>query len=695
MPNNYTPQSIQTLTAGFQPVNTETTPPEPTPTSEPAMISSAQGAKVVEDTQKRLDAIAPPEPAATTDTTTQTQEITEPVTTPETPKVEVKQDFITYVDPETGAETTLRGDAITEQAKADLERRGLVMSASDTSRGDLKEADTKRKAAEAEVNNTINELARTAINSKELREQVRLIKRRYGARIAQQEAMNARREQTLNTLGIRLGSRFTGATFGGILAEEERQGLQRIVAIESEMLAAVEGAKKAAKEHNYTVFTKLTELAEKKAEEKTKAFQDLQAAQEKAQKELEDEAKLVENQSAIIEQVQKGTTDPFEIFTALGGEVPFDMIKEMTDTAGASDKPITLGSADLLVDPKTGKIIARGSKVGGVTGGGDIGSSLSFGSPSVSVGPVTVPGLGATYNTSSDEAQMVIDDILNKIPTQLKNTEKEVELKKEQIRKQLAAGYTYQQIVDRLSGFSLQAGADKQTGNVLYNLALGTDLDVGQLASLLNRGATEQAMTTVENKQLEQVDAFFANTDKARGTVKQADNVLALLSDPAFPSDKLGAFDGRVFKLNRQITPAEQVKVQQLESALQLLNAPIRVEIVGTAATASEMSKVTGFQAEILDQPEIVKSKVQDLRDAVLRFHNEARSQRGLPQVDRNQLVDNKKRIQLYKSLGEMENEAVTGNMNNASFLSSGAWNGSTPAVDTSKTENKDFFNNL
>lgn len=704
-PNNYTPISIQALT--------QTTPPQeptsvfgatssnastPPTTSEPAMISSAQGAKVVEDTQARLDAIAP-QPPETGNITEQKTTTPEAVTTTETPKVDVKQDFVTYVDPETGAETTLRGDAITDRAKAELERKGLVMSASDTSRGDLKAADTKRKQAEAELNNTISELSRTAINSKELQRTIKSIQATYNSRIATQQAMNARREQTLNTLGVRLGSRYTGDTFAGIVAEEERQGIARITAIEAEMLAAVEGAKKAAKEHNYSVFTKLTELAEKKSEEKTKAFQDLQKKQQETQKAIEEEAKLIENQSSIIEQVQAGTTDPFEIFSALGGLVPFDMIKELTDTLPEDQKPITLGSADLLVDPKTGKVIARGSKVGGAGGGTgtDISGGTSYGAPVVSVGAPIIAGLGSSYSTSSSEAQMLIDDILNKIPVQLRNTEKETALKIEQIRKQLAAGYSYQDIVDRLSGFSLQGEkADKSVGSALYNLALGTDITGGDLASLLNRGATEQAMTTVENKQLEKVNAFFANTDKARGSVKQADQVLSILNDPTFPSNKLGAFDGRKFKVDRfaGLTDKQILQVQQLESALSLLNAPIRLEVAGTAATPSEMEKITGFQADILDQPEIVKSKVQDLRDSVLRFHNEARSQRGLPQVSTTQLLDNKKRIDLYRSIGNADQEIANSQLSTGDFLSSGAWAGNEPAKP-SVGDNKSFFNNL
>jgi len=705
-PNNYTPISIQALTS--------TTPPPiekdgiqamfeakgtrlPETTSEPAMISSAQGAKVVQDTQARLDAIAPP-PPETGDITEQKTTSPEPVTTTETPKVEVSQDFVTYVDPETGAETTLRGDAITDKAKAELERKGMIMSASDTSRGDLKAADLKRKQAEAELNNTISELSRTAINSKELQRTIKSIQATYNSRIAVQQEMNRRREQTLNTLGVRLGSRYTGDTFAGIVAEEERQGIARITEIEAEMQRAVEGAKKAAKEHNYSVFVKMTELAEKKAEEKTKAFEDLQKKQKEAQAAIEEEAKLIENQSSIIEEIQKGTTDPFEIFTALGGLVPFDMIKELTDTLPEDQKPITLGSADLLVDPKTGKVIARGSKVGGAGVETDISGGTSYGAPVVSVGAPIIAGLGSSYSTSSSEAQMLIDDILNKIPVQLRNTEKETALKIEQIRKQLAAGYSYQDIVDRLSGFSLQGDkADKSVGSALYNLALGTDITGGDLASLLNRGATEQAMTTVENAQLQKVNAFFANTDKARGSVKQADQVLSILNDPLFPKDKLGAFDGRKFKVERfaGLTPQEVLKVQQLESALSLLNAPIRLEVAGTAATPSEMEKITGFQADILDQPEIVKSKVQDLRDSVLRFHNEARSQRGLPQVSTTQLLDNKKRVDLYRSIGNADQEIANSQLNTGDFLSSGSWNGSTPAVDTSKTDNKSFFDNL
>jgi hypothetical protein len=689
------------------PASTPTTPPEPTttptPTSEPAMISSAQGSKVVADTQKRLDTIAPPELATTEATKTETGSLSigapETPTTPEKPKVDVKQDFVTYLDPETGAETTLRGDAINDKAKAQLEKKGMVMSASDTSRGDLKEADTKRKQAEADVNNAISELSKTVINSKQLQESIRSIQRTYSARIQKQEAMNARREQTLNTLGVRLGSRYTGDTFGGILAEEERQGIARITEIEAQMLAAVEGAKKAAKEHNYTVFTKLTDLAEKKAEEKKQAFVDLQEAQKKAQTELEEEAKLVENQSSIIEQVQAGTTDPFEIFTALGGKVPFDSIKEMTDTLPKKDTPeqFTLGRYDIRYDNE-GKIIARGMAGGGGTGD-NISGATSFGISPVKVGEPIVAGLGATYKASTDEAQMLIDDILNKIPVQLRNTEKETELKKEQIRKQLASGYTYQQIVDRLSGFSLQGEkTDKSLGNALYNLSFGTDIAPGDLASMLNRGADEQAMTTIENAQLGKVKLFFAVPDEATAFVQSADRALKILKDPNLPKDFLGTWDGRQFKVERffgkDATESQRRLLQELAGKLAILNAPTRVSIAGTAATESEMQKIQEFQADILDNPGTIETKLTTLQDEIIGFHNSARSTRGMPKVDKDQLLDNNKRIDLYRSVGDIDKGIVNANLGTNDFLSSGAWAGNEP-VKADTGDNKSFFNQI
>lgn len=702
------PQSMIPVQGPVQPTETPA-PFTPTTSSEPAIISSSQGASIVDKTNQQLQELkgTPPEETTGADGT-QKETGSLAIGMPETPaptEEKKQEDYVTYINPETGAEKTLRGDAISEAARQSLEGSGWQISEESTSRSrtDTKnKVEQERRQAEIELNNAVTQLQDSVISDKELRRTTREITRRYQARMRQMEEVNRRREQTLGTLGVRLGSRYTGGAggvFGGILAEEERQGIMRITEIENQMRDAIRQAEKAAKDHNYSVFVKLTEKAQEKYDEKQKAFADLKKTQEEQDKLVKEEANLVANQSAVIEQIQAGTTNPVEIFAALGGTVPFDTIKELTDTMPSAEaEQFTLGRYEIRYD-STGKVIARGMDSGGGGGDGstDITGTSSFGAPVASVGAPTVAGLGSTYAKSTPEAQMIIDDILNKIPAQLRNTEKETALKMEQIRKQLAAGYSYQQIVDRLSGFSLQGEmADKSLGNALYNAALGTDIDVGQLASLINRGAGEQAMTTVENKQLENVQAFFAGVDKARSTVKQADVVLKLLSDPTFPKDALGAFDGRVFKVQRfaGLNDKQRAQVQQLESALQLLASPIRVEVAGTAATDAEMGKISAFQSDILDQPDTIKTQVEALRDAVVNFHNEARAQRGLPQVSRDQLIDNKKRVQLYREAGQVDEEITNSQLTNSDFLSSGFWSDNEPAKP-STDDNKSFFDGL
>lgn len=591
-------------------------------------------------------------------------------------QIEQATDSMTFVNPETGQESTLTGAALTEEAKKRFQDQGYeVLNASMSQEQKTPEiiaAEKEFQSAENELASVTNKFEELAITNPELQSQLRAIRGVYDDRIARMEDVNERRQAAIRTLGTRIGARYTGGlagSLGSILSEEERQGISRISAIENEMRTEIEAAKSAARDFNYTLYNELVKSAETKFNERQQALDDLKTAQQEQEALLAEEEEKLLYQSSIIEQISSGMTDPVQIFTALGGTVPFDAIKEITDTMPeASNEQFTLGRYDIRYDAQ-GNVIARGASAGGGGVAGDIDAQVST---IVPIGSPTVEGLGSSYEKSGFEAQMLIDDILNKIPVQLRNTEKEVELKKEQIRKQLAAGYSYQDIVDRLSGFSLQGeNVDRDLGNALYNASLGTDMDMGQLASMINRGAYEQAMTTVENKQLSSVDAFFASTDKARSTVKQAQVVLDLLNDPTFPKDALGAFDGRQFKVEKffGVNDTQRAKIQQLESALQLLASPIRVEVAGTAATESEMQKIAAFQSDILDQPDTIQTQVQELRDSVIRFHNEARSQRGLPQVDADKLNSNKKRLDLYRSLTKNEKASSFSTASNSELL--------------------------
>ncbi len=512
----------------------------------------------------------------------------------------------------------------------------------------------------------------------QLRERTRLL----------EQSNKAEYKQTQQAF-IRSGqAEYSPTMTAGFLSAREQEGQARISELNDLYMTKVDAVNSALEEKKYSIAAEEAEAIN----EIEKKIQDEIQTQAKIAREENEAIKERENIVKVAEYLKKNpTTNAVDLFAQFGGTVPFDTIQEITKSMPET-KPVTLGSADILVDPITGKTIARGSKVGSEGTGGGVGAvSLN------PVGPPAVAGLGSTYENSSVEAQMVIDDILNKIPAQLRNTEKETALKMEQIRKQLAAGYTYQQVVDRLSGFSLQGDkADKSLGGALYDAALGTEIDIGQLASMINRGANEQAMTTVENAQLKNATGFFAGTDKARSTIKQADTVLRLLNDPSFPKDALGSFDGRTFKVTKffGLNDTERAKVQELETALQLLAAPIRVEVAGTAATPDEMAKIAAFQSDILDQPDTIQVQVEGLRDSVVDFHNQARSQRGLPQAERDQIIDNKKRLDLYRAAGTADQVQTMSNWSNTDFLKTGAW-ADGGGTTTKGLSNSDFFNSL
>lgn len=89
----------------------------------------------------------------------------------------------------------------------------------------------------------------------------------WDSRIADMERSNIGRKSAIATTGVRIGSQFTGGQggmFGGVIAEEERQGIQRISALQAEKMAALAEARNAYKNQKWSEYSKLVDIAEKK-----------------------------------------------------------------------------------------------------------------------------------------------------------------------------------------------------------------------------------------------------------------------------------------------------------------------------------------------------------------------------------------------------------------------------------------------
>lgn len=504
-----------------------------------------------------------------------------------------------------------------------------------------------------------------------LKSQVKSIQKTFDVRRTQAEENAANAKAASLIVGSRTGRlRYAPEIQAGIITGQENAKIKLLSEIDALELQAIANAENAALNRDYDSFLDEIENIDNLKKERLNTIKELNAIMEEENQRRADEAEATKNEIAVMEQISLGTTDPVELFSLLNGKVPFDTIKEYTDALGYEDtnKPVVLGRYDRLIDPKTGKVIA-GQALGG--GGGFVGSTGATG------GGQTITD--ADISNMNDAERDFVTKVMRQLPTKLKDSEKEAQDRKKEALYDFRKGRSVQDVVDEMNGYVVENQELQGLADVFRQLAIGSDLELSQVSASINTGNPEQAMTAVENAKLDNVQSFFSGVDKARSTVKQADNVLSILNDPTFPSDKLGAFDQFRFKFDRQtgwgkekLTSEEELKVQQLESALQLLNAPIRVEIVGTAATEAEMSKITGFQATLGDQPSIVKSKVEDLRDSVLRFHNEARSQQGLPTVDKGELVDNKARLDLYKGMAKQVDETKYKNESNSSLLLGG-----------------------
>jgi len=337
------------------------------------LISSQQGKNLVTKADTTMNNLAPvsAQPSAPVSEGGQTG-VTTPTTgttTPTTPApADNANDYITYVNETTGQEMTLKGSAITEQAKADAVKKGYTEASSEISgvKTTPEMAKLKREvdSATRETDSFMSRLESMLISDKELRGDIRQIGAKYEARKTEMQDINNRRQVAMETLGVRTGARYTGGSggiMGGILSEEERQGLMRIENIENDKQDAMMSAKKAARDQNFTLYTTLVAKAEKMQEKKATELQALKKAQAEQDAKIAEEKQQTEYDALIAEQLGAGITDSTKLFQALGGKVPYDKILEVAKLLPKAPEDFTLSEGQKRFDAK-GNLIASVGK---------------------------------------------------------------------------------------------------------------------------------------------------------------------------------------------------------------------------------------------------------------------------------------------------------------------------------------------
>lgn len=356
--------------------------------SSPSVISSATGADIVQQQAAKLSTIAagPTQPvqynyvngkAVPVDTTNPSQVDTTKPTGGASGGADTNAPAptkITLINPNTEQTVTFEDASINkDNIQSYLDSGYSVSEASGTipswlQPGGVKTDQTPADKAQADIDTAATDLktltdnlTKYTVSDADLKGQTDAITAQWDARIADMTKINSTRKSAINTLGIRLGSRYaggSGGTFGGIVSEEERQGVVRIGDLEAQKQAAIAAAKQAALTQNWQVYSKQVDLAEKSYSDKITAMKDLQAATAAQNKAIQDT--LHQQQTDYYNQVEKPINDV--LTSAAKNGAP----KEVQDAISAElDKPnpniaaAIQAAGDYLQDVPTSGIVGE------------------------------------------------------------------------------------------------------------------------------------------------------------------------------------------------------------------------------------------------------------------------------------------------------------------------------------------------
>jgi len=190
--------------------------------------------------------------------------------------------------------------------------------------------------ANKKVDDLVAQMEAYKISDSSLNATIDNIKRQYDSRKAEMARINDSRKAQLQTLGMRTGgTRYAGATFGGVVAEEERQGLARVAELDAAMNDAILKAQEAQRTNNWSIFSKQVDLAESRRKELADTIAETNKAAIEQNKKIKERADQSERETAISSLYGAGITSPADILknlNALGYDITSKDLKDTLDT---------------------------------------------------------------------------------------------------------------------------------------------------------------------------------------------------------------------------------------------------------------------------------------------------------------------------------------------------------------------------
>lgn len=592
----------------------------PQPPQGVSMISTAKGSDIVDQktqtAQRLMGSIVPTNPNPT------------PTPTPTATPTE-QQTNVTLLNPTSGQKLTFNDASLNKETIQGYLNTGWGVSQASGTIPDWLQPQAgggfaavsqnpELDAAKQAVADATSKLANLDVSQDPtLQRMLANITAQWDQRISDMQAVNASRKGAVTTQGIRLGSRYTGGTYQGIVSEEERQGIDRIASLQSQKDQALLDAQQAYYNQEWTKYSKAVDLAEQHYSDIIGEIKTLNQAQT--------------TQTQKLAEQQRLSTIGQAVSTALGS---------LGDAATTKDIFDAISGAKSLqgLNASTDEIKQALTDLTGVKDVTQLGTDLrDFNYIKNNVGlPMDVAGLPVEEQFLAWQKKM-----------------KDAQTSDSSTR--------YQVITDPVTGdqsiFDRQAGsfigappsgsgnmkpADAVTLNAAKTLAIkdpsGGKLLVREVSNKLAQGDSEGALKLVTDS------AINTMTGTQQENYQMYENSIAASSQALQFANTSGVSVGPYQALYQSHAPMALIdrdpKYAYLKQLIGLADAQVRRGFFGTAVTATEGGTANAFLFDPTDSMEVIKQKLKG-NMAFFSFVNDlAISQStGLPRPNLNEYL--------------------------------------------------------
>lgn len=505
----------------------------------------------------------------------------------------------------------------------------------------------------------------------------------WNERIAEMEKANLSRVAGMKQLGVRLGAKYTGDIYGGIITAEETAGIQRVSNLEAKKNEALARAETAFRSERWDEYVYFVEEAEKRYEEEVEEMNLLNDQAIEQNKLLQTEiSKTMINDAVLNTLATTGLTDTASIYATLrnqGIETTADEVKKIIASFVPTQTPADKQIANAYEFGKNdvGKLIASGFSGTDIQATQDVlnqyglygkvpeldGQPLSeFINPQqlavikdILYPPVKQTGKPEIKKEDIDYKTSILIPRIGKQIYGTRISDLETERVEGFVTQGMALGKNQYEIIDDVLGYQVER--NQPLANGLRNTLLATvgenglfGFDMLGLARLINMGEDLMAVRKVENsKMLEAQTMVGRESFVAEADVEYISNKVKDIEDLLGVgwSDEVGAFGGNFTTwLSKKFGYGQATKIKAKVTAI---TADMVNKRAGSAITDTEWEKIIAPNVPAMnDSPEAFRDKLNELVIDTLERYNSERKMVALPQFSRNNITNPETRIKLY-----------------------------------------------